>query len=158
MNIYRYLALLKAFFGSPDFSARGRLYLGALMSLGKDASPNDIVPDEYGCAESVNAIHHKVFGFDIGGDVSTNKMYKVLKTSPLFLKVDQPLEGDIIISPTGYGNGRLPNGHVGIVSKDRIVMSNDSATGTFIENYTLDTWAARYVDQGGYPVCYFRRI
>ena len=85
-------------------------------------------------------------------------MYKSLNASSLFIKIDRPEEGDIIISPTGFGNGNLPNGHVGIVSKDGMVMSNDSATGVFTENYTMDTWKARYRDIGGYPVYYFRRV
>lgn len=158
MNLYRLLALLRAYFNKPDFSAKGRLYLGALTCLNTEASPNDLAPDELGCAETINAIHRKVFGFEIGGGLSTNRMYKVLDRSPLFLRIDQPSEGDLVISPTGYGNGRLPNGHVGIVSKDGMIMSNDSKTGLFVENYSLNTWKDRYVGQGGYPVCFFRRI
>ena len=158
MNVHRWLALLKAYFGKPDFTAKGRLYLGALTALNTEASPNDLAPDELGCAETVNAIHKKVFGFEIGGNLSTNRMYKALNKSPLFLRIDNPSEGDLVISPTGFGNGNLPNGHVGIVSKDRMIMSNDSATGLFLENYSLDTWKGRYAVQGGYPVCFFRRI
>lgn len=158
MNIHRYLALLRAYFNKPDFSARGRLYLGAISCLGMDASPNDIAPDELGCAESVNAIHKKVFGFEIGGEISTNRMYQVLRKSMLFLQIDSPLAGDIIISPTGYGNGRLSNGHVGIFGENGIIMSNDSISGSFQENYTLDTWKQRYAMVGGYPIYIFRRI
>lgn len=159
MNILlRILALLKDFLLKPDFSARGRLYLGAISSLGKDASPNDIAPDEYGCAETVNDIHRKVFGSPIGGDVSTYRMYQALMKHPRFLGVDTPLEGDVIISPTGYGNGGLTNGHVGIVGKGGIVMSNDSGTGLFSENFTLNSWRKRYVGKGGYPVKFFRRV
>lgn len=158
MNPYRIIALLKAFFNSPDFSVRGRFYLGALGALGTDASPNDFAPDELGCAESVNSIHRRVFGFEIGGELSTNRMYKVLLNSPLFMGVDRPEAGDLIISPTGYGNGKLPNGHVGICGKDGIIMSNDSATGKFVENYTQEEWRRRYAVKGGYPIKYFRKI
>lgn len=158
MNIYRLLALLRAFFNKPDFSARGRFYLGALSAINTDASPNDLAPDELGCAETVNAIHRKVFGFEIGGGLSTNKLYKALESSSLWMRVDQPLSGDICISPSGYGNGNLSNGHVGIMTPDQGIMSNDSATGKFIENYTLSSWRARYQGIGGYPVALFRRI
>lgn len=158
MNPYRMLALIKIYLNKPDFSAGGRLYVGALACVGRDASPNDLAPDELGCAESVNAIHKKVFGFEIGGGLSTNKLYKALKNSRLFVQVDRPLPGDVVISPTGYGNGNLSNGHVGIVSNDKMIMSNDSATGTFIENYSLESWKGRYVGQGGYPMLFFRRI
>ena len=158
MNIYRYIALLKAYFGKPDFTARGRFYLGALSVLNTDASPEDVAPDSLGCAETVNAIHRKVFGFEIGGGLSTNRLYKILEKSPLFVRVDQPLEGDVVISPTGYGNGKLPNGHVGIISKDNMIMSSDSNTGLFLENYSLESWKGRYTNLGGYPVCLFRRV
>lgn len=129
--------------------------------LGIDASPNDVAPDEYGCAETVNAIHKKAFGFEIGGGVSTNLLYKALKTSQYFTQVDVPMPGDIIISPTGYGNGSIPNGHVGIFNDDGKIMSNSSLSptlGLFEENFTSDSWKARFVTLGGYPEYFFRRI
>lgn len=139
-------------------TSREKLYYTALSCLGTDASPNDVAPDEYGCAETVNEIHKKCFGFPIGGELSTYKMYAVLKSSPLFIKVDSPLEGDIIISPTGYGNGDLSNGHVGIMSIKGDIMSNSSKTGRFEQNYNLLTWNDRYKKIGGYPVEFFRRV
>lgn len=156
----RMIGLLKAYIANPDPSARGRLYITAVSYLGTDASPNDIAPDELGCAETINAIHKKCFGFEIGGDVSTYRMYPVLLKSRFFIKVDSPLEGDIIISPTGYKlqYSTLRNGHAGIMGKEGIIMSNDSFTGLFSENYTLETWKARYVIAGGYPMVFFRRI
>lgn len=156
--IIRLIGLLKAYIASPDPTASGRFYIIAVSCLGSDASPNDIAPDEYGCAETINAIHKKVFGFEIGGGLSTYLLYNVLLTSKYFIKIDSPKAGDIVISPTGYGNGKLSNGHVGIVGKENVIMSNDSATGLFLENYTLDKWRARYVALGGYPMAYFRRI
>lgn len=137
---------------------REKLYNTAVSCLGTDASPNDVAPDEYGCAESVNEVHKKCFGFPIGGELSTYKMYAVLKSSPLFTKVDSPLNGDIIISPTGYGNGDLSNGHVGIMSTMGNIMSNNSRTGKFEQNYDLLSWNNRYKKIGGYPVDFFRRV
>ena len=67
--LLRLLALLRDWLTKPDGSARSKLYLTALSCLGTDASPNDIAPDEFGCAETVNAIHKKAFGVEIGGDV-----------------------------------------------------------------------------------------
>lgn len=139
-------------------SNRDRLYNRAVSCIGIDASPNDLAPDELGCAETVNAIHRKEFGFDIGGSLSTYNMYQALKASKEFIKADQPMPGDVVISPTGYGSGALPNGHVGIVGKDGKIMSNDSYKGTFEENYTLTTWYNRYVVKGGYPMDYYRRV
>ena len=156
--LLRIIHLLKDYLSKPDGSNRSRLYIAAISSLGTDASPNDIAPDELGCAESVNAIHKKVFGYEVGGGVSTSQLYKALVSHPKFIAVDTPLEGDVIISPTGYGNGKLSNGHTGIVGKAGVIMSNDSATGLFKENYSLETWRSYYSSRGGYPVRFFRRI
>jgi len=143
------------------------LYAEALKCIGTDASPNDVAPDEVGCAETVSDILIYAFGTKVGISftLSTNTLYKELLASKAFIQVDQPLEGDIIISPTGYGNGNLSNGHTGIVGQidntnrdNSIIMSNDSATGKFLENYTLGKWKARYKALGGYPVAFFRKI
>jgi hypothetical protein len=141
-----------------SLTARQRLYTTAVRCLGVDASPNDVAPDEYGCAETVNAIHRLAFGFDIGGDVSTHRMFEALEYSRYFTRVEQPLPGDIIISPTGYGNGKLSSGHVGIMDFDGVIMSNNSWTGRFERNYNLTTWRERYVGIGGFPVLFYRRI
>jgi hypothetical protein len=37
-------------------------------------------------------------------------------------------------------------------------MSNNSDTGRWDIHYTLATWKARYVDIGGFPLVYFRRM
>lgn len=139
-------------------SSRDKIYKAALAALGTDASPSDLAPDELGCAETVNAIVKKALGYEVGGTLSTNLMYKALLTSSKFIKVDQALPGDIIISPTGYGNGKLSNGHVAIAGENDTIMSNSSATGTFESNYTQKTWDARYVTKGGYPKAFFRAI
>ena len=143
---------------NAETNNRLRLYNAAVKSLGTDASPNDLAPDEVGCAETVNAVFKSVFGKEIGGGLSTALLFKVLKDDKRFMKVDQALPGDIVISPTGYGNGGLSNGHVGIVAEDENIMSNSSATGTFETNYTLKRWVARYRNKGGYPIYFFRVI
>lgn len=134
------------------------LFETALSCLGIDVTPDDIVPDEVGCADTVQAIHKKAFGKVIGGGPSTYWLYDTLLKHTQFVKVDQPLPGDIVISPTGYGNGNLSNGHVGIVGAGDLIMSNDSRDGIFWTNYTLTSWKKRYVDKGGYPMDFFRRI
>lgn len=138
--------------------ARVHLYETALSFLGKDASPNDIAPDELGCAETVNAIYRRAFGIEIGGDVSTYRMYRALDVHPNFERVDSVAEGDIIISPTGYGNGRMKNGHVGVLGIDGKIMSNDSNTGKFVENFTVGRWNQHYGMKGGYPLAFFRVV
>lgn len=137
---------------------RDIFYRTAVSCLGTDASPNDVAPDEYGCAETVNDVHGKAFGFPIGGSVSTHMLYQALQSSTFFTRVDIPAYGDIIISPTGYGSGGLSNGHVGIMYDNYRIMSNSSSSGTFEINYNMDSWRKRYVDIGGYPMAFFRRI
>ncbi len=114
-----------------------------------------------GCAETVNAIFETALGSPIGGGASTHLMYLCLTRNPSigplkFIEVTDPLPGDIIISPTGYGNNAvMPNGHVGIVAKYGI-LSNNSENGLLQEYYTIQTWSDRYQTKGGYPVYYFR--
>ncbi len=143
-----------------EYNGRLILFSAAIKALGTDASPNDVAPDEYGCAETVYDILGTAFPFNVGFSftVSTNQLYKGLKYCPLYSETDQPLEGDIVIYPTGYGNGQLSNGHVFIKGEGDKLMSNSSATGLFMENYTLATAKERYETIGGYPRHCFRRV
>jgi hypothetical protein len=141
---------------------RLKLYEAAVKALGTDASPNDVAPDELGCAETVNELVKNTFGEYINaryGITSTYWLYKALKENILFKEVFIPSPGDVVISPTGYGkNPAIPNGHTGIVMLGGKIASNDSRTGKFEENYTIDTWSQRYVRNGGYFMKFFRRI
>ena len=137
-----------------------RLFTTAKNFLGRDVTPKDGVPDSVACAETVNAIYEEAFGEQIGGGASTYNLYYALKKHFNFEQVETPQPGDIVISPTGIPvmpGGKLTNGHVGIVGEAGVIMSNDSATGLFKENYTLQTWKERYVDKGKYLMCFFRR-
>lgn len=138
-------------------NARSMVYDAAISCLGTDASPNDIAPDEYGCAETVSDVLIKS-GVDMPVFVSTYQLYQFLSSSPTFIAMDQYLPGDVIISPTGMGNGTLPNGHTGIVGNMDVIMSNDSSTGLFNQNYSIESWKNRYQKMGGYPVFFFGRL
>lgn len=147
---YRWAWLIDLFFkkeNSADWPLGGlsanreKLYDTAYSFLGRDASPKDLAPDDLGCAESVNAVYKAAFGREIGGDLSTLRMYSALLNSLDFIKVDAPLYGDMIISPTTYA--KVPVGHVGIVGKWQI-MSNNSNNGKWEAHYTLDSWKLRY--------------
>ena len=135
-----------------------KFYETALSYLGKDATPSDIVSDKFACAITINALHKIAFGFAIGGGASTYLLYRALLNSEYFEKIDRPEVGCVIISPSGYGCVRLPNGHAGIVCENEDIMSNNSRDGLLKKNYTLTSWRSRYVDIGSYPVFYFRRI
>jgi hypothetical protein len=131
------------------------IYETAYASIGRDASPEDSAPDEYGCANSLSEViaralpdlHFPIF-------LSTRTLYQYLLNSPSFKLVSTPTPGCIIISVTGTGNGSIPNGHCGVVGKQWI-MSNDSRSGTWEANYTLDAWIRHYDIKGGMPTHYF---
>ena len=52
----------------------------------------------------------------------------------------------------------MPNGHVGIMGDNGQIMSNNSNNGLWDIHFTLASWKARYVDQGGFPMVYYRRM
>src|SRR5687767_10116324 len=111
-----------------DFStpAGHKLHETAKACLGRDVAPRE---NEFGCAEAVNQVVFRAFGDYAGGDLSTYRMYHALMNHKKFVRVKQPKPGDIILSPTGYGNGKIPNGHTGIIGHSGIIMSNNSHTG-----------------------------
>lgn len=147
------------FYEQLNFAPRLKLWRTALSLLGVDASPNDLAPDEFGCAETVSDII-VVSGVDFPICVSTKQLHEEFQASPTVFTeiVDGPKEGDVILSPTGWGNGKIPNGHTGIIDKNGIIMSNSSVSGTFEKNYTLKTWKDRFVTIGGYPIFFWRRV
>jgi len=154
-NLFKFL--VQTFnYGTP---AGEKLYKVAYGCLGIDASPNDKAPDEYGCAETINDIVYSAFGDYAGGDISTYRMYNSIRNNIKFVKVMIPVKGDIILSPTGYGGANgIRNGHVGIIGDKGTIMSNDSNTGKFLQNYTIESWTSRYKIRGNYPIYYFRRL
>jgi hypothetical protein len=89
--------------------------------------------------------------------IKTYNTYGILRTAKDFEEVKEPLEGDILISPTSYGNGKISSGHIGIVGKSNIIMSNNSNNGKFEENYTMTTWKHYFVEKGGFPMKFFRK-
>jgi hypothetical protein len=132
-----------------------KLYQTAVLCAGKDMAPMEW---EFGCAEAVNEVVYKAFGDYAGGDLSTRRMYLSIINNKKFMQVKIPLRGDIYISPTGWGNGKLKNGHVGILANNEHILSNDSQSGLFVDNFTIQSWNERYVKIGGFPVFIFRRI
>lgn len=132
-----------------------KLFEEARAWLGRDASPMNLAPKEYACAESVTYVLRQA-GFDIGIITGTATLRDVLIRSWKFTKVLVPEPGDIILCTTGMGNGNIPNGHVGICLTDEKIASNNSYTGLWSDYYTFELWKKRYVDIGGYKIEYFR--
>ena len=141
------------------------MYQAAHSFLGKDASPQDVAADAYGCAESVSKIIQKArpdIQFPL--HISTRTLYSYLLQSLSFATVTKPSAGDIVLYVTGTGNGKVANGHVGIVGKNnaldgsKYVMSNDSRFGTFEANMTIASMQRFYGDRGGMPAHFFASV
>lgn len=139
---------------------RQKIYKTALSFIGKDASPNDLAPDELGCADSVSSVLKIALGSEVGISytVSTAQLYRELLSSKAYMLVQTPKAGDVLVSPTGLGNGQLSNGHTGIWGENGKIMSNSSYTGTFEQNFDINSWRARYVTLGGFQMCTFRKL
>ena len=143
----------KDIYNSVDM--REIIYEEAIKCLGKNMAP---INKSLGCVEAVNNIAIRAIGNSLGGGYSTYWLYNALTTSKRFKKIKEPLRGDIVISPSGFGNGKLSNGHVGICGELDTIMSNDSAKLLWLKNYTIDSWKKRYFTKGGFPVDFFRVI
>ena len=135
-----------------------KLYLQAISSLGNDISPRDEAPDEYGCVDSLQEIYKLTFKEYIGAPktLSTKILYQTLLFSPKYEKIEVPERGCIIISPTGHSTKGAPTGHTGIVGDCGIILSNDSRSGLWLENYTVRGWELYFGQRLGFPVKYFR--
>lgn len=142
------------------------LYKAARAKLGTDASPKDLADDAYGCMETVSTIYN---GIDPTCPVITGTYTgdQWLSNSTKFVRVKDPIEGDILMYATGTGGGKngIVNGHVGIIGDlvpggfgDRYVMSNNSSNGIFDNHFTIASMRKRYRDLGGYPEHIYRKI
>ncbi len=116
--------------------------------------------DAFGCADTVNNILDEVLGYNAGGGPSTHEMYKSLQKDSKFEQqtTQSARPGDLILSPTGYGNGNLSNGHVGFLGENGIIYSNNSNTSKLDTAFTAAKWKAYYKDKGGFPVVYYRAV
>lgn len=133
------------------------IYNSAKKALGKHITLNEMVPHDVGCAEAVSYVL-KDAGFAMPklGIPGTANLYQWLKNSPNFKQrfIGDAIPGSIIISPTGTSALNSPHGHTGIVGKYGI-LSNDSATGLFLEFWNLDKWKRYYNQQLAFPVFIF---
>lgn len=123
---------------------------------GTDFTEDWMVPDEVSCAYAVSTILREIDQtFPIITGTATLDDY--LSKSTKFERVLEPQAGDLVVSPTGQGNGNLI-GHTGFYISDTEIMSNNSNTGLFEKNYTRDGWRNRYHYKGGFPVRLYRKI
>lgn len=138
-----------------------KLVQAAKECLGQNLSAGTGVASYVACAISVNVVHHRAFGVEIGGGASTLELYRVLLKHRDFKEVSEAEAGPgtIIISPTGYGGlPSYPHGHVGILCEHGIC-ANDSAEGVWRETYPdIEAWKDQFETIEGYLTFYFQRI
>lgn len=132
------------------------LYNVAKDSLGTHMTLDDSVPMQVGCAEAVSAVLKDagVPGIPPKGIAGTASLLAFLEKSPNFSEIEQGEPGSVIISATGTGNGKI-RGHVGICGINGI-MSNESQTGLWREQWDETSWDSYYRRYGGIPTRRFR--
>lgn len=131
-----------------------KLHQKAKECLGLNLSP---IYKEYGCVEALNNVFNLAYNKSLGENASTFRLYNKLQLNPDFIEIMIPLPGDLVISPTGFGNGRLVNGHAGIIGEN-CIYSNNSSTLQWDTHYNLESWKKRYVDLGGFPMKFYRLV
>lgn len=143
-----------------------KIYNEAKNSLGKHLTLNSSVPNDVGCAEAVSFVlkNAGITGIPAEGYAGTADLYRWLLANPAFKLIEQPEQGAIIVSPTGFGNG-LVEGHTGILgafgvqfSNEYGILSNNSDDGLFEEKWNLLTWWENYGLKGHLPVALFRAL
>ena len=155
MHLDRLLTLIRNYLMNPDTSFSSSLYLMAISKLGKDASPRDRASDEFGCVEFVTEIIHTILP-EVSIMLGTYTFWEYMKNNSRFQETLFPTRGCIIISPTGTSTKRAKTGHVGILGDNEIIMSSDSRSGLFLENYSVRSWKLYYKDKLGFPIYYYK--
>jgi hypothetical protein len=143
-----------------------KIYDIAKDSLGKHITLNTNVPNEVGCAEAVSYVLKKasIGSLPVSGFAGTADLYRFLLDNNQFHLIEQPEQGAIIVSPTGFGNGKV-EGHTGILGGFGVqfpneygILSNNSDNGLFQEKWNLLTWWENYGLKGHLPVALFRAL
>ena len=112
---------------------------------------------ELGCVIAISILRKRAFGNAEPQSEGTWTLMRELEGNGNYKEVFVPEKGAIILCATGTGNGKLPHGHVGVCGIYGI-MSNDSETGRWEQNYSYEGWKNRYEVVGGFPTRYFLRI
>lgn len=131
------------------------LYIMSKSLLGQHLTLNENVPWMVGCMEAVSLILFKlgIPGIPDTGIEGTAAGLDFLARSASFTEVEEYAIGAILIAATGTGNGKI-RGHVGVCGEFQI-MSNNSETGKWDTQWTIDRWLAYYGDYGGIKTRYF---
>lgn len=132
------------------------LYNKAYSLLGVHCTMDDSIPAVIGCGEAMSYVLNasELVAMPLKGIAGTAAWLDYMRKSPLFVEVETPTVGSIIVSATGTGNG-VVRGHIGLVGKFHI-MSNNSGNGLWGDQWTLPQWIAHYEVFGGIKTRYFQ--
>lgn len=131
--------------------------------LGKDFTPLDIIPDEVACAESVTTLLKQagMMPYVIAGTWTLEQYLMKNRNWAPVSDLRDLRAGDVVMSATGTsskGKNAPFRGHVGILGHNGIIYANNSYTGKWQTTYDINTWRQRYVNEGGYPMNFYRYI
>lgn len=138
-----------------------RSFTDVVMSrIGTDASPHDLAPDELGCAETITTVRREYDG-TTPIMIGTWSAYVYLEhPANGWERIKEPEPECLILSPTGLGK-KGKHGHIGVcilVNGQLVVISNDSRTGKFIQNFTPMSWLQYFGSKDmGFPTFYYRK-
>ncbi len=126
----------------------------ATSFLGKNPAPNDGVPNEVACVDHLckildmtsHGLHMKL--------TFTPYLFNALRISPLWRAVLTPSPGCIIVSPTTP----FAEGHCGIFLTNNRIASNNSDTGLWQDNYSINAWINSFRLLKGLKVFIFEPI
>ena len=130
-------------------SNREKLKGEVLKWVGWDLS--ELVDNNLACAETFSRIIQKIY-LDFPTLLSTIAIKQHFRIDKRFKATLDLKDWQVILCVTGTGNGKITHGHVGIIGENNLIYSNDSFSGKFSQNYTLQEWIDRYRVKGGFPI------
>jgi hypothetical protein len=150
-----HVALIKNNMQNNETKQQALLRL-AKDNLGRDITPNDKIPDNVACAEGVSTLIKTIYP-DFPIIPSTLELDNYLRKDKRFEPTLDLDAGNIIISPTGRGNGLIA-GHCGVLLEGGKIASNNSYTGLLDNLFTIELWVKRYRVKGGFPIYVFKPL
>ena len=134
-----------------------KIYDAAKESIGLHMTLDDTVDKSVGCAEAVCAVLQKA-GVEVPakGIPGTSGLLDWLDRNPKFEEIQSYEIGAVLVSATGTGNGKI-RGHTGICAQYGI-LSNESQTGLWKEQWDIVSWDSYYTRYGAIPKHYFRYL
>ena len=135
-------------------SSRLMLLETAKEWIGKDARPLKLAPQRLGCAEAVSTVLHDFDASLPNTTISTIKLNGYLRGSEKFKGTLDLLPGNVIVSPTDDDSV----GHTGIILEDGKICSNDSTTGVFSQNYTINSWVKKFRHEKGLRIFVYEAV